>query len=300
MPRYLVTGAAGFIGSNLALHLEALGHEVVALDSLKTGSSDNLRGFRGRFLRADLTQISMVEGQWDGVFHQGDITDPRHPDDAQVLRCNRLGFEAVLNTAKQSGCRLVYASTAGLYGNGPVPMREDQPQQLITAYGRSKSEMDVLGQQSATAHTPVVGLRYFNVYGPREAAKGRAASMVWHLFRQMQSGEAPRLFEWGEQVRDFVYVKDVVTANMCALRAPSGVYNVGTGLGSTFNQLVEALNLALKTDFQAQYFPMPYDPHSYQGNTVADTRKAESVLGFKASWDLVRGVGDYVEWLKQQ
>lgn len=298
MPRYLISGAAGFIGSNLALELEARGHEVVAVDSLRTGARENLTGFRGRFLQADVTQPFEAEGAWDGIFHHGDITDPRHGNDQEVLERNVGGFSRMLALASQAGCRLVYASTAGLYGNGPTPMQEDQPKQLITAYGRSKLQMDELAAAHTT--TPVVGLRYFNVYGPREAGKGRAASMVYHLFRQIQQGDAPKIFEWGDQIRDFIHVQDVVAANLCALTAPSGVYNVGTGVGSTFNDLVKALGLALGKTITPKYIPMPYDPATYQSNTVADTSRACARLGFTARWGLNDGVAHYVDWLKQQ
>jgi ADP-L-glycero-D-manno-heptose 6-epimerase len=298
MPRYLLSGAAGFIGSNLALELQDQGHEVVVVDSLRTGARENLAGFHGKFIEADVTQAIEFDGPWDAVFHHGDITDPRHPSDTEVLTQNVAGFRRMLDTASRSGCRLVYASTAGLYGNGPTPMQEDQPKILLTAYGKSKLEMDEI----AATHTssPVVGLRYFNVYGPREACKGRAASMVYHLFRQIQQGQPPKLFEWGEQIRDFIHVGDVVRANLCALTAPSGVYNVGTGVGSTFNELVKALGLALGRAIAPQYIPMPYDPATYQGNTVADTRRAKEKLGFAAQFGLVDGVADYVSWLKRQ
>lgn len=298
MPRYLISGAAGFIGSNLALTLEATGAEVVGVDSLRTGHASNLRGFQGRFVQADVCEAFGAEGPWDAVFHDGDITDPRHPDDAEVLEKNTRGFERMLSIALEARCRLVYASTAGLYGNGPTPMHEDQPQQLLTAYGRSKSRMDEMAAR-AGAESPVIGLRYFNVYGPREAGKGRAASMVYHLYQQVRSGKSPRLFEWGEQKRDFVYVKDVVRANLCALTAPSGIYNVGTGVASTFNQVVEALGLALDRRLTPEYFPMPYDSATYQADTQADTRRAAQHLGFNAEWNLKNAVRDYVQWMEQ-
>jgi ADP-L-glycero-D-manno-heptose 6-epimerase len=298
MPRYFISGAAGFIGSNLALALEAQGAEVVGVDSFRTGAKDNLQGFRGRFIEADVTQGAEWEGPWDAVFHQGDITDPRYPNDEEIWEKNLTGFSHLLQLARKSGCRLVYASTAGLYGNGPTPMREDQQKQLLTAYGRSKLRMDEIGQQSW--EVPVIGLRYFNVFGPREAAKGRAASMVYHLYRQVLEGKSPRLFEWGEQKRDFVYVKDVVQANLCALTAPSGVYNVGTGVASTFNQVVESLGIALGKTFSVEYFPMPYDTATYQADTQADTRLAREQLGFQARWGLRDAVADYVNWLKNE
>ncbi len=296
MARYLVSGAAGFIGSNLVLSLEADGHDVVAVDCFKTGARENLRRFKGPLIEADVTLPAVFEGPWDAVFHQGDITDPRHPDDKEVLEKNLAGFSRMLDLSVRSGCPLIYASTAGLYGKGPVPMREDQPKDLLTAYGRSKLKMDEIAAQ-AGKEVPVIGLRYFNVFGPHEAAKGRAASMVLHLYHQMKSGQRPRLFEWGDQKRDFIYVKDVVKANICALTAPSGAYNVGTGVTTTFNQVVVALNDTLGTSLKPEYFPMPYDPATYQADTQAETSLAQSRLGFRYEWEFGKAVKDYVKWL---
>lgn len=297
MSRYLVTGAAGFIGSNLVLELESQGNEVVAVDSLRTGSKSNLRGFRGRFIESDIAGAFALGGPWDAIFHHGDITDPRHPNDDEVLQNNLGAFRNMVELAKESQCKLIYASTAGLYGNGAVPMNEDQPKQLLTAYAKSKMQMDEL---ALSMEMPVVGLRYFNVFGPREAAKGRAASMVYHLFRQIQAGNRPKIFEFGDQRRDFIYVKDVVAANLAALKAPSGVYNVGTGTGTTFNELVDALGKALGKDTAPEYIPMPYDSASYQANTVADTRLASERLKFCARWAFQDAVNDYVDWMRSQ
>jgi ADP-L-glycero-D-manno-heptose 6-epimerase len=297
MPRYLVSGGSGFIGSNLVLELQEQGAEVVAVDSFKTGSRANLAGFRGRLIEADVTQTFEAQGPWDAVFHHGDITDPRYPSDAEVLEKNVSGFQRLLDISLKANCRFVYASTAGLYGNGPTPMREDQPKQLLTAYGRSKLLMDEIATRYGR-EAGIVGLRYFNVFGPREAAKGRAASMVYHLYHQVKAGRAPRIFEWGEQKRDFIYVKDVVRANLAALAAPSGVYNVGSGVASTFNELVQALGEAMNLPLKPEYFPMPYESATYQGNTHADTTLAKSRLGFEAQWAFPAAVKDYVQWLE--
>jgi ADP-L-glycero-D-manno-heptose 6-epimerase len=297
--RILVTGAAGFVGSNLAWRLVKLGHEVTAVDSLSCGVRSNLEGFPGEIVSWDMTRKPEGWGRFDAVFHNGDITDPRHPDDAEVLARNLACFQSVLALAKEGGRRLVYASTAGLYGNGPTPMREDQPKQLLTAYGKSKLEMDRIASEHY-GEMDIVGLRYFNVYGPNEGHKGRAASMVWHLAHQMAAGKRPRLFQWGEQKRDFIHVADIVEANLKALTGPSGVYNAGTGVASTFNELVDALNLALGTRLEPDYFPMPYEARTYQGNTQADPAWACEKLGFTARLTLKEGVAEYVGWMREK
>ncbi len=298
MSRILVTGGAGFIGSNLVLELEARGHEVVAVDNFRTGNRENLSGFRGELREGDVALGSAdLSGQWDFVFHHGDITDPRHGDEAEVLEKNLAGFNRLLELCRNQGARFVYASTAGLYGNGPTPMQEDQPKLILTAYGRSKLQMDELAEKHGT-EIPIVSLRYFNVFGPREARKGRAASMVYHLAQQVKTGAAPRLFKFGEQRRDFIYVKDVVAANLCAMQAPSGIYNVGTGVASPFNEVAEAVCDAFGVRRPIEYFDMPYDAKTYQSNTQAQTTRAQEKLGFVAQWGLWRAVTDYVDWMR--
>lgn len=296
MKRVLITGGAGFIGSNLAMELSRRGISVVVTDRDVIKKSINLKGYKGEFYSLDSQKISELSGPFDVIFHHGDITDPRHGNDEEVLESNLAGFRAVVDFALRCKAKLVYASTAGLYGNGPTPMHEDQPKELVTAYAKSKWMMDEMAQQKA-AELPIVGLRYFNVFGPRESQKGRPASMVFHLGQIMKEGRRPRLFNYGEHRRDFIYVKDVVRANLLAVDAPSGVYNVGTGVGTTFNELVACLNRALATDLPIEYFEMPYDTNTYQHHTQADTKRAESILKFKAEWNLQDAVNDYLEWL---
>ena len=294
MSRILVTGGAGFIGSNLALELEGRGHQVVVVDNFRSGARANLTGFRGEVREGDVTQDKTdLEGYWDYVFHHGDITDPRHASPIEIVEKNLTGFSRVLELCQKARARLIYASTAGLYGNGPTPMREDQPKELTTAYARSKWQMDELGDRHRN-EVPIVGLRYFNVFGPREEHKGRAASMIYHLAQQLKRGESPRLFRFGEHRRDFIYVKDVVTANLRAMETPSGVYNVGTGIASSFNEVAEAVGSALGIHRPIEYIEMPFDPLTYQNNTQADTAGAREKMGFVAEWGLWRAVEDYV------
>lgn len=296
--RVLVTGGAGFIGSQLALELEAQGNEVVVIDSFFSAEAENLRSFKGTVIRQDLSEGLGAPGHFEVIFHQAAITDPRHDNDKEVYEKNVRGFERLLNHSLKVGAKLIYASTAGLYGNGKVPMKEEQPKEILTSYGQSKLRMDeIAAEYFSKLH--VVGLRYFNVFGPHEAHKGRPASMIYHLWKQMKAGKKPRIFKWGEQRRDFIYVKDVVRANLCALNAPSGIYNVGTGVGTTFNELVATLNSVLGTHAEPEYFDMPYESRTYQNHTIADTTKASQLLGFQAEWNFKSAVSDYVKWLEQ-
>ena len=173
--------------------------------------------------------------------------------------------------------------------NGAVP---------ANVYAFSKAIMDNLATRVATENRDwiIIGLRYFNVYGPREAHKGVPASMVYHLSKQMKAGQRPRIFKHGEQRRDFVYVKDVVAGSIRSLDAKSsGIYNLGFGQARSFNELISVLNDSLKTSLEPDYFD---NPHAhYQNFTQADLTNARNALGYAPQFPLEAGVADYMKWL---
>jgi len=292
----LVTGGAGFIGSNLALELEKQGHEVTIIDNLLSGTKENLEGFKGKFIELDISKPFELNKRFEIIFHEAAITDPRFEDDNETIRANIEGFKNIIELAKKNNAKLIYASTAGLYGNGPTPMKEDQKKETLSAYGDSKLTMDNEAEKLFDK-MHIVGLRYFNVFGPRESHKGRPASMIYHLTNQIKQGKNPRLFKYGGQKRDHIYIKDAVDATIKAIDAKSGIYNVGTGIATTFNDLIKILNDVLKTNLKQEYFDMQYDSKTYQHNTQADTTKAEKILNFKAKFNLKEGIKDYMRWL---
>lgn len=298
MKRYLVTGGAGFVGSNLALEIEKRGlGEVVVLDDFSSASFENLAGFKGDVVTANAESQEWwpKAGKVDAIFHQAAITDTTVTDQNRMMKVNVEGWRSVLEFAlKKKVRRVVYASSAGVYGNGPCPMREEQGLRPENVYGYSKRVMDGLAMDFARRHPKVmvVGLRYFNVYGPRESHKGKFSSMIWQLAGQIRSGRRPRIFKFGEQGRDFIYVKDVVEANLCALKAKqSAVVNACTGKAETFNRVIELLNQALGASFEPEYFDNPYP--FYQNRTQGDPLKAKRLLGFEARWSLEKGIFDY-------
>jgi ADP-L-glycero-D-manno-heptose 6-epimerase len=301
--RFLVTGVGGMIGANMALHLESLGHDVQGLDHFSTHGRKNIPVLKGQVHGGDIRDFDYgVVGSLDGIFHQAAITDTTVMDETLMRSVNVGAFVRLLDYAQRSGCpRVVYASSAATYGKSPAPNRENCPPAPANIYGISKVEMERAAQDFVEKNTSVsvVGLRYFNVYGPWEFHKGNAASMIYQLYQQIRSGKAPRVFKWGEQFRDFVYVKDVVEANMRAFQAqiPHSpvVVNVGTGLSTSFNQVIAILNKTLGASRRTEYFDNPYN--FYQEATQADTRLAEAVIGFKAAYPPERGIPDYVEWL---
>jgi ADP-L-glycero-D-manno-heptose 6-epimerase len=295
----LVTGGTGFVGSNLALELENQGNEVIVADNLFAGVKDNLKDFKGKFLEIDISKPFEIDEKLDAIFHIAAITDPRYDDENRLVKENLEGFKNILELTKKNNAKLIYASTANLYGNGPVPMKEDQPKEIITLYGQSKLIMDEMASHHFN-DIHIVGLRYFNVFGPRESHKGRPASMIYHLRKQMLEGKKPKLFKMGEQIRDHIYVKDVVKATILALDAEkSGVYNVGTGIGTDFNEIIRVLNEVLGTNLEIEYIDNPYDLKTYQENTQADTTRAEKFLKFKANYSFKQGVEDYDKFLRE-
>jgi ADP-L-glycero-D-manno-heptose 6-epimerase len=209
-----------------------------------------------------------------------------------MMTVNVEAFRDLLHWAAKSKVKkVVYASSAGTYGDLPVPHREDAAPKPLNVYAFSKAVMETVAADAKGVKA--VGLRYFNVFGPREAHKDKAASMIWQLSLQMKVGARPRLFEFGEQYRDHIYVKDVVDANLKAFaKAAPGVYNCCTGRKTDFNAIVTALNAALGTHLAAEYFKNPYS--FYQSETLGDPAKARKAFGFAASWTAEHGIQDYI------
>jgi ADP-L-glycero-D-manno-heptose 6-epimerase len=294
--RILVTGAAGFVGSNLAKRLAADGHETVALDDFSSASWVNLVDFPGDVLTCDVSSnvdVLTSAKPFDVIFHQGSITDTTVLDQRKMMHNNVEGFRKILDLAAGWGSRVVWASSAATYGRGPAPMRESQKAEPLNVYGYSKLAMERLAERSRPyLRQPVVALRYFNVYGPGEQHKGKFASMIHQLAKQMRAGKRPRIFTDGTQKRDFVYIDDVLQANLKAMACPtSGVFNVGSGAAGSFNDIVEQLNRVLKTDLQPDYFENPYD--FFQTWTEADLTQSRKVLGYAPAYDLKRGIDAY-------
>ena len=293
--RALVTGGAGFVGSNLAWELAEKGWDVVVLDDLSVGTFQNLQGFRGDVIAADVGDVPYWAprvGKVDVVFHQAAITDTTVTDQKLMMRVNVEAFRDLLAWAgKMKVKKVVYASSAGVYGDLPVPQRETATPKPLNVYAFSKMVMETVARKAKGVKT--VGLRYFNVFGPRETHKDKAASMIWQLSLQMKAGRRPRVFEFGEQYRDFIYVRDVVDANVKAFeKAAPGVYNVCTGRRTDFNGIIAALNQSLGTSLAPEYFKNPYS--FYQNETLGDPAAAKKAFGFAAQWTAERAIQDYI------
>jgi len=297
--RVLVTGGAGFIGSNIVKILEAKGVETVILDDFSHASYKNLSDVRGEIICGDILDQGIYKKlpKIDAVIHEAAITDTTLTDDTKMMMVNYNGFRNVLNFCLDKKIRLVYASSAGVYGNATIAMKEDGEIIPHNTYAYSKYQCDCLMKKiTKESSTPViVGLRYFNVYGPNEYHKGLSASMTYQLYLQMKEGKQPRIFKFGEQKRDFIYVKDVARITIEALDSrKSAVINVGTGIPRSFNDIVASLNKTMDIDIKPDYFDNPY-LGKYQDYTEADTALLKELLDTQAEFSLEAGIDDYLK-----
>jgi ADP-L-glycero-D-manno-heptose 6-epimerase len=306
-PNLVITGGAGFVGSNLTLALQEKfpSARLTVIDDFRSGDFKNLAGYRGDFVAQNLATLDWHEQfgdeKFDAIFHLASITDTTLHDQFVQVHDNVESFRRILDLARPTKTRIIYASSAATYGPATEASVESNGAAPANVYAFSKTIMDNIARRAAAGSPDwiIIGLRYFNVYGPREAHKGVPASMVYHLAKQMKAGQRPRIFKHGEQKRDFVYVKDIVEGSILALDASeSGIYNLGTGQARSFNELVDILNKCLGTNFQPDYID---NPHAhYQNFTEADLDKVRSALRYAPQFSLELGVADYMEWLYEE
>ncbi len=322
----IVTGAAGFIGANLVKALNERGEtDIVAVDNLTR--ADKFRNlvdceiddyldkadFRARVARGEIARPAVV-------FHQGACSDTMESDGRYMLDNNFRYSLELLAWCQANKVPFIYASSASVYGLGPVFAEGREHEKPLNVYGYSKFLFDqIIRRRLRSFVAPVIGLRYFNVYGPREAHKGRMASVAFHHFNQFRADGKVRLFEGshgyanGEQRRDFIHVDDAVAVNLFFRERPtSGLYNVGTGRAQAFNDVAITVVNTLRgksgepplalADAVAQrrleYVPFPEALRGkYQAFTQADLTQLRAA-GFAAPMSSVeQGVAAYVDWL---
>ena len=289
----LLTGGAGFIGSNILAALNARGRDdVIVVDDLSDGTKcANLAGrsFADYLDVDDLPAAGAGLPRLTGVIHQGAVVDTTARDGRAVMRANYDVSKRMLALARAHGCPFVYASSAAVYGDGAAGFREERAcERALTPYAFSKWAFDEFVRRELAAgreDVPIAGLRYFNVYGPGEGHKGRMASVAWHAFQAARRGEAPRVFAGSDGfVRDFVAVADVAAVNLFFLdaagRVASGIYNVGTGAPRSFGDLGRIVARVAGAPPPVT-IPFPDDLRGqYQAYTCADISRLRA-----AGWD---------------
>lgn len=311
----LITGGAGFIGSNLAFYFQNNYPEshIVIFDCFRNGellSNGNLQsfghyknliGFKGDVICGNINNkkdiAALSDFKFDYIFHQAAISDTRAYNQELVFQTNINSFYDFIQIAKKNNSILIYASSAATYGSLPSPQKIgiESPE---NPYGYSKFAMDQIAYRFRN-DIQVIGLRYFNVYGNKEFYKGKTSSMVIQLGHQILSNKPPKLFKGSDKIfRDFIFIDDVIQANIKACQSKlNGVFNVGTGLPRSFQDIADLLQLELGTEMETDYFLNPYE--GYQMHTQADIRLTKEKLGFKPIITLESGIKTYIPEIKR-
>ncbi len=325
----VITGAAGFVGSNNVKALNERGfNDIVAVDDL--GDAEKFKNLVDCDIADYLDKRDFIDrvrsrglARPEVVFHQGACSDTMETDGRYMLDNNYAYSLELLRWCQQESVPFIYASSAAVYGLGPEFVDDGRRQVPLNIYGYSKYLFDqVVRRELPKLSAPVIGLRYFNVYGPRESHKGRMASVAFHHFHQYRSDGKVKLFEGshgyadGEQRRDFVHVDDVVSVNLHFWNKPvSGIYNVGTGTAQPFNDVALAVVNSLRehgdgtplkleqavNDGLIEYVAFPDGLNDkYQAYTQADLRNLRA-NGCDVEFRRVeQGTASYVCWLLAQ
>jgi ADP-L-glycero-D-manno-heptose 6-epimerase len=314
----LITGGAGFIGSNLAFYFQTNypDSRIVIFDCFRNekllkngnlqsfGHYKNLIGFFGEVICGNINNkndlLLLSNYKFDFIFHHAAISDTRVYDQEIIMKTNVNSFYDLLEIAKTNNSVMVYASSAATYGSLPSPQTvgKENPE---NPYGYSKYLMDQIANLYSIKNPDlkVVGLRFFNVYGPGEYFKAKTSSMVIQLGHQILDGKPPRLFENSKQIsRDFIFIDDVIQANIRACTsAKNGTYNVGTGISRNFQEIADILQKELGANLGTDYFPNPYD--DYQMHTQAEISASKKYLDFEPMFALEKGIEAYIPEIRR-
>jgi ADP-L-glycero-D-manno-heptose 6-epimerase len=298
----IVTGGAGFIGSNLVHALNDAGHDDILIVDDLTDARKHLNLSGARFTdymdRDELPSHFASLGKIDAVFHQGACAVTTEQDGRYMMRVNYTYSRDLLHQCLSHKVPFIYASSAAVYGHGSTPFTESEAHEKpLNVYGFSKLAFDQhVRALLAKAESPVTGLRYFNVYGPRENHKGDMASVIFKMVGAHAGGEPLKLFSGSERFRrDFIHVDDIVAVNLHFLRRPqSGIYNCGTGVARSFRDLGEAVLSQLPGATIEEIEMPPSLERQYQKFTCSDNSRLLAT-GYNAQFlSLEAGVEKYV------
>jgi len=303
--KVLITGGAGFIGSNLAEKLSE-DHGVTVLDDLYLGSKKNIESTAIEFVKGSVMDAALVNKlckDCDYVFHNAAMSSsPMFKEQPKLgMEVNVFGFMNVMKAALDNGVKkVVYASTSSLYNGNPLPYSETQPITAKTFYEASFRTREIIAQTYYFEHAlSSIGLRYFSVYGPKESHKGQYANNISQFLWDMMKGKPAVIYGDGTQRRDFTFVHDVASANILAMtsKIDFGIFNVGTGIGTSFNDLVALINKLLGTSIRPVYIDNPIK--NYVHDTIADLSLISKSLGYKPQWSLEKGIEFLINYYKK-
>lgn len=314
----IVTGGAGFIGSNIVKTLNQQGRtDIIVVDDLTDGkkffniADCDIADYwdKDDFLQKIHTKNGLPTNI-EVIFHEGACSSTTEWDGKFMMQNNYEYSKALLHYALDHSIAFIYASSAATYGGTKQFTESREYEQPLNVYGYSKWQFDQYVRNLDLSHhdTQVIGLRYFNVYGPREQHKGSMASVAFHLHNQILKSENPKLFagcdgyDDGGQLRDFIYIDDIVAVNLWLFKHPEvkGIFNVGTGKAQTFKDVAESI-IEFHKKGEIEFIPFPeHLKGSYQSYTEANMDKLRSV-GYDAPFKTVQeGVALYLAWLTEQ
>jgi len=306
----IVTGGAGFIGSNIVKTLNMNGEDnIIIVDDLTDGKKfSNIVDLKFRdYLDKDslISQLDAIhlKEKITTIFHEGACSDTTEWNGKFMLNNNYEYSKSLFNFCQDHKISFIYASSAAVYGLNTTCIEEPKYETPLNVYGYSKLLFDNYVRQHQHKHSQVVGLRYFNVYGPREQHKGKMASVAYHHTQQLLSGNTVKLFEGsggyghGEQRRDFISVKDVAKVNLWFQKhhEVSGIFNVGTGRSQTFNEVAQSV-IKYRGKGEIEYIPFPEQLKGrYQHFTQADISHLREAGYNDTFLDVQNGVKDYLD-----
>ena len=308
---FLVTGGAGFIGSNLCETILNLGYKVRCLDDLSTGKQANvdmlIENPNYEFIKGDIKDLETCIKACDGVdyvLNQAAWGSVPRSIEMPLFYCanNIMGTLNMMEAARQNGVKkFVYASSSSVYGDEPtLPKKEGREGNLLSPYAVSKRTDEEWAKQYTRHYgLDTYGLRYFNVFGRRQDPEGAYAAVIPKFIRQLIRGERPTINGDGQQSRDFTYIENVIEANLKACLAPSSAageaYNIAYGGREYLNDIYKGLVDALGVDIEPRYGP---DRAGDIKHSNADISKAKELLGYDPDWNFERGIKAAIEWYK--
>jgi UDP-glucose 4-epimerase len=297
--KFIITGGAGFIGSNLAEAL-AKNNDVTVIDDLSAGKPENLAGLDVKFVKGSITNLDLLNQSFQGadcVFHQAAIASVKKSID-DPIRTNEVGISGTLNVllaARDAGVRrVILASSAAVYGSSPqLPKTETMPPEPISPYAVTKLAGELYAKNFQELYgLQTVSLRYFNVFGPKQDPSSEYSGVISRFISALLSGNQPTIYGDGMQTRDFVYVKDVVKANILASHSATGVYNIASGKSTSLNTLVATIANIIGVEPHPLYAaPRPGDIR----HSLADISRARS-LGYSPDYDLEEALRETIRW----
>ena len=295
--KFVVTGGAGFIGSNIVKQLLKQNHTPIVIDNLCRGKIERISSPDIEFHKVDIRNIDQLKKilkNSDGVFHQAALTDVQESFTKQeeYNDVNVKGTENIFKIAKEFNLKVVYASSSSVYGNPKkIPITENSKRDPINPYGKTKLENEFSAESYSKDNVSIIGLRYFNVYGKGQT--GSYAGVITKFINKLKENKDPIIFGSGIQVRDFIFVEDVALANISAMKSNvnNGFFNIGTGITTSIKQLAEIMIDLSDLKLEIQY------EKALDGdvnNSQANTNLTESTLKWKYSVKLKDGLGTII------